>query len=143
MSRIFAFVVSFAIMTSGLYGIYVPGTLTFTFTPNGNQGTSGSWQAIVISADGDTYSTGPIDHSIETPVSLQVVSPSSGLIELGCYVIELVCRIDGPVSGPFLDLITVQCTSSAVTWDTITYRDFPTLANGENSEIYYSIPSTQ
>jgi hypothetical protein len=140
MSRIFSLVFAFAVMVSGLYGTYVPGTLTFTFTPNGAEGTSGSWKAVVFTENGTEVSTDTISYSSTDIVTLEVASPVEGLIELGNYVIELVCNIDGTVTGPFLNSISVQCASSVIDWDTMTYKNLPTLTNGENTMIIYSIP---
>lgn len=143
MTRIFALVVSFVLMTSGLYGFHIQGTLSFTFTPNGTQGSSGSWKAVVVAPNGNRFSTDSIDCFSTDHVVLEIADPGTEHIEVGCYIVELTCNIDGQVAGPFLDRITVQFTSPYMDWDTITYRNFPTLANGENGMICYCIPSIE
>ena len=143
MTRIFALVISFALMISGLYGFHVQGTLVFTFTPTGTQGSSGTWKAVVVGPSGTRFSTNSIDCFSTDQVAMEIVNQGMGHIEVGCYMIELICNIDGQISAPFLDRITVQFTSPYMDWDTITYRNFPTLANGEKGMLYYCIPSIE
>jgi hypothetical protein len=157
MSKISTLIFCCFFTLSGLYGMAAPGKCVFTFIPNGLEGSSGSWKANVFSSNGHGFSTDSIDCSSTTPVVLTIESPAAGLVELGYYIIELVCDIKGPISGPFLDSISVQVegpdaaedivsntivpTLNRAAWDTIIYKNIPTLANGERTEIFYAIPT--
>lgn len=141
MSKICTLILCCFFVTSGLYAMAVPGSCTFTFTPNGTEGSSGSWKAKVYSPNGQGFSTDSVDYSVTTPVTLTVETPGPGMIDLGYYIIELVCDINGSISGPFLDSISVQFESTEdFSWDTIVYHTIPTLASGERTVMFYAIP---
>jgi hypothetical protein len=147
MMKFFAPAITLLLVLTGLYGWgseYVPlveGTLTFTFQPTGSSGgTGGTWQAVVITPDGERIAGDAISYSQTDPVVLEVSCVGSGYTEVGSYGVELKNNIVGS-SSPFLSSFSVTCDCPVLDWDIITYKDIPTSANGENTMMYYVVPA--
>lgn len=147
MTKFFASLVTLLTVVTGLYAWgsdYVPiveGTLTFTFQPSGTSGGSdGTWQAIIVTPDGERIPGTEISYSQTDPVVMEVSCIGSGFTEIGSYGIELKNNIVDSES-PFLSSISVACNCDTLGWDTITYKNIPASAYGENTVMYYVVPS--
>jgi hypothetical protein len=138
MNRFFAAIFSLLLFSASLFGRIEPGTLTVTCTPQDSGAASGTWEVVVFCPCGKLFSSGQIDSSaITDSVSLQVETVP-GYIAIGTYIIELKSSLVDPIN-PFLSSITIECNNSDITWDTTTFKNFPVLQNGENTQFSYSI----
>jgi hypothetical protein len=146
MTKYFASIVALMLSVTTLYGWgsdYVPlveGTLTFTFQPQDSGGTDGTWQAVIITPDGERISGDAVAYSVTDPYVMEVSCVSSGFTEVGSYGVELKNNIVDSAT-PFLSSITVECNCPTLSWDTISYKNMPTSSNGENTVMYYVVPA--
>ena len=127
------------LFSSTLFGRFVPGSLQVSYIPKESGGTSGTWEVVVFCPYGETFSTGQVDIS-STDTRASSVMPIEGFIAIGTYIIELKSNIVDPTDS-FLSSITIAFESddSNLTWDPITFKNFPVLQNGENSQLTYTI----
>jgi hypothetical protein len=137
-TKIFPFIFSLVFFSSCLFGRAVPGDLTFTFTPQSPGAYStGTWQAVVFCPDGHTISTGQIDCTSLDVIPLIVSDSPQGYTVIGTYFIELQSNV-AQADQPFLSSIIIDCDSTLVTIDTITFKNMPVLGYGENTQITYT-----
>ncbi len=119
----------------------VEGQLHFVFQPTGAAGTQGAWQPVILTPDGE-YFQGPVTAYDSTDRIDLVVSCCGGeYVELGCYGILLKNNITDAVDAPLVSSISVTPTTPTVPFDTVTYKQIAPSSMGENTLIYYVLPS--
>lgn len=136
MKKFLAFIVAASLLSNTLFCYVLPGTLTFTCTPQDSGGGYGTWEMIIHWPNGDTSSTGSIPSTTMSNIILNLSSYPTGYIEYGTYTIELKSNIPNPTTS-FLSSISVVCTSDTVSADPIVLKNIPLLREGENTQLIY------
>ncbi len=119
----------------------VEGSLSFTITPVGLTGYTGTWEPVIISPDGEFKELGPVSCDSAAPIEYVFTCCGSNYVEIGCYEILLKNNIANATDVTFVDKVVVTTTYGiGETFPPITYRHICPSSEGENILLYYILP---
>ena len=121
--------------------VLVEGTLHVTFHPQWSGGSGGSWQPVIISPSGIRIPGPIVPHDSLDPIVVDVNAPCEGVVEAGCYGVELKNSIQNAAPSLFLGSSVVTFEGAAFSFEAVRLQAIPPTFEGEKSVIPYVFPA--